>query len=63
MKVQDIASIDIEGIDTKDYPDFSNSFASYAEWKNGTPLTDMELEELNNKFPDTIHELAISTFH
>lgn len=56
-KPVDIGSIDIEDIDTRDYPDFSDAYAAYAEFEDGTPLTDSELDELNSSFGDVIHEL------
>ena len=38
-------SITIDGIDTSDYPDFSDAFINYAEWEDGTELSQAELEE------------------
>ena len=38
-------SITIDGIDTSDYPDFSDAFINYAEWEDGTELSQDELEE------------------
>lgn len=41
-------SIEIEGVDTSDYPDFADAFICYAERSDtGEPLTDEELDELN----------------
>lgn len=42
-----IENIHVEGIDFADYPDFCDAFIASAE-RNGTPLNDKELEELNN---------------
>ena len=56
-KSVDIGSIEIEGIDTRDYPDFSDAYAVYAKFEDGTPLTDSELDELNDNYGDVIHEL------
>jgi hypothetical protein len=39
----DYSSIEIDGVDSRDYPDFSDAHVAYAEWKDGTPLTDDEL--------------------
>jgi hypothetical protein len=41
-------SIEVEDVDMKDYPDFSDAFISYAEFNDGTPLNDTELDELNS---------------
>lgn len=38
--------VEVDDIDTSDYPDFSDAFISYAEY-NGVPMTDEQLDELN----------------
>jgi hypothetical protein len=61
-KKVDMRSIEIEGVDSNDYPDFVDSFAAYAEWTNGKELTDSELDDFNDEFPDYVQELAMETF-
>ena len=39
-------SIEIDGVDMMDYPDFCDAYISYAEYDDGTPLTDNELDGL-----------------
>jgi len=41
-----IDNIEVEGIDYKDYPDFCDAFIASADY-NGKPMTDKQLEELN----------------
>ena len=41
-----IDSVEVEGIDTRDYPDFTDAFISYAEL-DGVPLTEDQLDDLN----------------
>ena len=41
-----IDNIEVEGIDYKDYPDFCDAFIASAD-SNGKPMTDEQLEELN----------------
>ena len=41
-----IDNIEVDGIDTNDYPDFCDSFIASANY-NGVPMTDEQLEELN----------------
>jgi hypothetical protein len=53
-----IKNIELEGVDMDDYPDFSDAFFSYAEYEDGTVLTDEELEQLGDENPDAIHEMA-----
>ncbi len=51
-------SIEIDGIDRRDYPDFVDAYASHAEFTNGEALTDDELDELTDKHSDLIQEKA-----
>lgn len=45
----DTGSISIEGVDPSDRPDFVDAYISYAEYKDGTPLTDAEVDQLNQE--------------
>lgn len=36
--------------------ELENSFISYAEWRDGTPLTEDELDQLGLEYPELIHE-------
>jgi hypothetical protein len=42
-----IIKIEFENIDPKDFPDFSDAMIIYAEYENGTPLTEAEIEKLD----------------
>ena len=44
-KVVRLESITIDGVDTKDYPDFCDAYISGADWHDGTPLSEEEVEE------------------
>lgn len=57
-KSVDKTSIGIEGVDPRDRPDFVDAFAATAEFKDGTPLTDAQLEELTERYPEIINDLA-----
>ena len=48
-------NVKIEGIDHNDYPDYCDDYIVYAE-VNGVPLTDDEIEELNDS--DIRYELV-----
>jgi hypothetical protein len=48
MKEIDFSSLEVDGIDTKDYPDFSDAFICYGEYTDGTPLEDVDLQALND---------------
>lgn len=40
-------NIEFDGIDHSDYPDFADAFICYAEHNSGEPLTEEELDQLN----------------
>ena len=46
MKKELIDNVKIEGIDMRDYPDFTDAFISYADY-DGKPMTEYELDEIN----------------
>jgi hypothetical protein len=48
MKEINFSSLEVDGIDTKDYPDFSDAFICYGEYIDGTPLAEVDLEALND---------------
>ena len=47
MDYKKIDNIEIDGIDTKDYPDFSNAYIVSADY-DGVPMTDQQLDEIND---------------
>ena len=55
-----LEKIVVEGVDKNDYPDFVDAYVSYAE-ENGVPLTDEQLDELNDKHPEIAQGLAFDT--
>jgi hypothetical protein len=48
-KQVDPRSLDIEGIDRCDYPDFVDAYIASASFVDGTELTSDELNQLNNE--------------
>jgi len=49
MDYTKIDNIEVDGIDTNDYPDFCDAFISYAHY-NGKAMTDAELDLLNEDY-------------
>ena len=45
-KKVNVKSIEIDGVDRRDSPDFVDAYISYAEYEDGTELSDAELDEL-----------------
>lgn len=46
MDYKKISNIEVDGIDTADYPDFCDAFIASAEY-NGKQMTYQQLEEVN----------------
>ncbi len=59
IDVNKLENIQVDGIDTRDYPDFVDAFISYAEM-DGVELTDEQLDELNDDYPDLIYDCVIN---
>lgn len=56
--VSNLTDIEIDGVDLKDYPDFSDSYIVSAVFKDtGVELTEKELDILNEK-SDIKYELV-----
>lgn len=45
----DYGSIELDGIDPDDYPDFVDAYVTSAEFEDGTPLSEQELEQLTDE--------------
>lgn len=54
MDYTKIENVEVDGIDTKDYPDFCDAFIASADY-NGEPMTDDQLDKLNDD-GDFVHE-------
>lgn len=59
IDVNKLENIEVDGIDTRDYPDFVDAFISYAEM-DGVELTDEQLNELNDDYPDLVYDCVIN---
>lgn len=49
-----LSSVELEGMESYDHPDYSDAYVSYAEFNDGTPLNIDELDELNDKYGNSI---------
>ncbi len=56
-KVVDTGSLEIDGVDGRDAPDFSDAYFSAGQFKDGTEMSDEELNELAAEHPDLLHEM------
>lgn len=54
-----VFDLEVQGVDSRDYPDFSDAFFSGGVWEDtGDLLTDEELEKLTSQYPEVVNELA-----
>ena len=51
-------TLQVEGVFQWDYPEYCDAFFSYGEYFSGLQLDDNELNELGEKYPDLLNEMA-----
>tara|TARA_R110000851_G_scaffold35383_1_gene93118 strand:- start:209 stop:448 length:240 start_codon:yes stop_codon:yes gene_type:complete len=56
-----IDNIEVDGIDTKDYPDFCDAYIVSADY-DGKPMTDEQLDTINDD-GDFQHECIMNDLH
>ena len=60
--IKEVENMEIDGVDTKDYPDFTDAFITKAQWVDtGKNLNEAELEEFKDNFPEVINEMAFES--
>tara|TARA_R100000781_G_scaffold112186_1_gene79213 strand:- start:697 stop:921 length:225 start_codon:yes stop_codon:yes gene_type:complete len=59
----ELTNYEIEGIDPKDYPDFTDAYLAYAEDINGNELTGNQLEDWQEKNQTQFYEMIIEEFN
>lgn len=63
-KGRDIVDIEIDGIDSRDYPDFCDAYFSHANYADTLePLTDDELEDFTENNLDLLNALCHERMH
>jgi hypothetical protein len=58
-----VVDLEVDGVDGSDYPDFADAYFSYGCYEDGTPLTEEELERLNDLASDVLWEMAFDRLH
>lgn len=48
-------SMEIDDVFMRDYPDFCDAYCSCVLWRNGTKLSEEELDDFNDVFQDDIN--------
>lgn len=57
----DYSSLVIDGVDSRDYPDFVDAYVSYGLYFDGTQIDGEDLDELNDKHPELAQSLAFES--
>ena len=57
-----IDNVQVEGVDPRDHPDYSDAFIASADY-NGRPMTDEELDYLNDEYQDFVYEAVEDSLH
>ena len=57
----DMSSIELGGVDAADMPDYADVYVYVSDFKNGTPLTDEQLDYLTDTYPDVIQDRAFDS--
>jgi len=53
-----VNSIEVDGVNDWDSPDFADAYITYAEFSDGTPLSDDELVQLEQEHGDLVNQAA-----
>jgi hypothetical protein len=53
----------IENVCSWDYPDFCDAHFGECFYEDGTELTDEEVEQLHDLYPDVLWEMAYDSLH
>lgn len=62
-KKVDLRSLSVENVCSWDYPDFCDAHLVGGCFEDGTPLTDEEMDQLNDENPDFVWEMAYDSLH
>jgi hypothetical protein len=59
-----VVDVQVDGVDSRDYPDFCDAFFAYAVFEDtGEPLDDDDMDLLNEVYPDVCNEMAYESLH
>lgn len=61
MDIKKVENLTVDGVVPSDYPDFVDAYFESGEI-DGRPLTEDELEQLTEDYPDVLNEMAYERF-
>lgn len=59
----DRSSLEVDGVDRRDHPDYSDAYFSNADYADGTPLSDAELDQLTDMYGDVVNQMAYDNMY
>ena len=62
-KKVDKGSFEVDGIDYNDHPDYVDAYISAAKFEDGEKLSDVELDQLNDKHTDVVYDAVMDYLH
>ena len=62
-KEVELKSLELDGVDMSDFPDFVDAYVVSGNFKDGTEMNDDEIDELNMDHPDVVQELVHDNLH
>ena len=61
-KMVDSSSLEVDGVDRRDYPDYVDAYFSSGEYTDGTPLSDEDLAQLTDLHGDLVNQIAHGSY-
>jgi hypothetical protein len=58
-----VVDLEVDGVDSRDFPDFADAYFSSGCYEDGTPLTEDELNKLTDLAGDVLWTMAYESFH
>jgi hypothetical protein len=56
-----VVDLEVDGVNSGDYPDFCDAYFSSGSYEDGTPLTEDELNKLTDVAGDVLWEMAFDS--
>ena len=60
-KEVNISTLVIDGVDTRDYPDFCDAYVAYGNFADGTEMSESDLDTFNEDNPEVAQEMAFES--
>ena len=62
-KEVDMSSLEVDGVDSRDYPDFSDAYFSAGYFVDGSEMSDQELDQFQKDNGDLLYDKAYDSLH